>query len=59
MMIKATKLTECGKELERAFALLNRANEVALPTVAQLITKRCLLDEARHAVDAARDALVH
>ncbi|MBC7952395.1 MAG: hypothetical protein H7Z12_11335 [Rhodospirillaceae bacterium] len=58
-MIEATKLTECGTHLQRAFALLDRANEAALPTVNQLVTKRALLDEARHAVDAARDTLVH
>lgn len=58
-MIVAPKLTECGKQLERAFALLDRANEVVLPTMPQLFTKRALLDEARRAVELARDALVH
>jgi hypothetical protein len=58
-MIEAIKLMQSGKELERAFALLDRANEAALPTLPQLMTKRALLDEARRAVDAAKDALVH
>lgn len=58
-MIDPRHLILAGHELERAFHLLNRANEVVLPTIPQLATKRGLLDEARRAVDAAKDALAH
>lgn len=58
-MIEANKLIDAGKELGRAFALLDRANEVFLPTQPQLMTKRGLLDEARRAVDSAKLALEH
>ncbi|MCR6631193.1 MAG: hypothetical protein NVV74_14725 [Magnetospirillum sp.] len=58
-MVDTEKLMIAGRELERAFALLDRANEVVLPTYPQLVTKRGLLDEARRAVDIAKDALAH
>lgn len=58
-MIETTKLIEAGVALERAFALLDRANAVILTTQPQLITKSGLLDEARRAVVAAKDALAH
>lgn len=52
-------LLQSGRELGRAFALLERANDYVLPIEAALITKRGLLDEARRAVAAAREALAH
>lgn len=58
-MVEAIKLVECGTELARAFALLDRANEMATASLPQLISKRGLLDEARRAVAAAQDALTH
>lgn len=51
------KIIAAGRELERAFVLLDRANEIVIPTTPQLATKRGLLDEARLAVTAARTAL--
>lgn len=53
------QLYRSGQYLGRAFALLARANEVALPIEAALITKRGLLDEARRAVEAARQELLN
>lgn len=53
------KLIEAGRELDRAFALLDRANEIVIPSTPQLTTKRGLLDEARMAVNAAKSALAH
>lgn len=58
-MIDTSKLIVSGHQLTRAFELLDRAAEVVLPTGPQLITKQGLLDEARRAVDAAKDALAH
>lgn len=52
-------LLQSGRELGRAFALLERANDYVLPIEAALVTKRGLLDEARRAVAAAREALAH
>ena len=52
------QLVESGRQLNRAFDLLERANDVNLPCEAALITKRGLLDEARRAVTAARTALM-
>lgn len=57
--MKSEKLMQAGRELDRAFALLDRANEIIIPTTPQLVTKRGLLDEARMAVDAAKSALAH
>jgi|AGTN01.1.fsa_nt_gi hypothetical protein len=51
------KLIAAGRELDRAFALLDRANDIVIPTTPQLATKRGLLDEARLAVGAAKAAL--
>lgn len=58
-MVESEKLRQCGQELERAFALLDRANQAAWPTLPQLATKRGLLIEASRAVDAAKTALAH
>lgn len=58
-MIDTDKMMVSGHHLARAFDLLDRATEVALPTGPQLITKQGLLAEARRAVDAAKDALAH
>lgn len=58
-MIDTEKLVVCGQELARAFALLDRANEIVMPTAPQLISKQGLLIAARQAVDAAKDALTH
>lgn len=58
-MVEFEKMTIAGHELQRAFALLDRANQIALPTLPQIITKQGLLIEARRAVDAAKDALGH
>lgn len=58
-MVESEKMMIAGQELQRAFALLDRANEIILPTLPQLTTKRGLLDEARRAVNAAKDALAH
>lgn len=58
-MVESEKMVIAGQELRRAFALLDRANEIILPTLPQLTTKRGLLDEARRAVNAAKDALAH
>ena len=58
-MVESEELLIAGQELQRAFDLLDRANEVVLPTLPQLITKRGLLDEARRAVSAAKAALHH
>lgn len=57
--MKAEKLMQAGRDLDRAFALLDRANEIIIPTTPQLTTKRGLLDEARLAVDSAKAALAH
>lgn len=51
------KLIVAGRELGRAFALLDSANAIVIPSLPQLTTKRGLLDEARMAVMAARTAL--
>ena len=53
------QLYRSGQYLGRAFALLQRANEVVLPIEAALITKRGLLDEARRAVESARQELLN
>lgn len=53
------QLYRSGLYLSRAFDLLERANEYVLPFEAALITKRGLLDEARRAVDSARQELMH
>ncbi|MGE4279353.1 MAG: hypothetical protein AB7G62_07185 [Magnetospirillum sp.] len=53
------QLIRSGQHLGRAFALLERANEVVLPIEAALITKRGLLDEARRAVQAARQEMLN
>ena len=58
-MVDHDKLIMSGRELDRAFDLLDRANEAVLPTAPQLMTKQCLLREARRAVDAAKAALAH
>ncbi|MBR9972349.1 hypothetical protein [Magnetospirillum sulfuroxidans] len=52
------QLMEAGRQLSRAFALLERANDHILPIEAALISKRGLLDEARRAVTAAKEALI-
>ena len=52
------QLYEAGRNLTRAFALLERANDHVLPIEAALISKRGLLDEARRAVAAAREVLL-
>jgi hypothetical protein len=51
------KIISAGRDLDRAFALLDRANEIVFPTTPQLVTKRGLLDEARLAVNSAKAAL--
>ena len=50
------QLAEAGRQLDRAFSLLERAGDHVLPIQAALISKRGLLDEARHAVAAAKEA---
>lgn len=58
-MVDFHKFVTSGQNLSRAFDLLARANEIVLPTMPQLLTKQGLLEEARRAVDAAKDALAH
>lgn len=53
------QMIEAGRQLNRAFDLLERANDHFLPIEAALVSKRGLLDEARRAVAAAREALAH
>lgn len=57
-MMTIEQLVQSGQHITRAFALLERANDFNLPLEAALISKRGLLDEARRAVNAARDALI-
>lgn len=52
------QLMEAGRQLSRTFALLERANDHVLPIEAALISKRGLLDEARRAVNSAKEALI-
>lgn len=52
------QLMEAGRQLNRTFSLLDRANDHILPIEAALISKRGLLDEARRAVNAAKEALI-
>ncbi|NFV81860.1 hypothetical protein [Magnetospirillum aberrantis] len=58
-MVDTEKLVICGQELTRAFDFLDRANDCVWPSAPQLATKRGLLDAARLAVDAAKQALPH
>ncbi|WP_291723299.1 hypothetical protein [Magnetospirillum sp. 64-120] len=53
------QLMRSGRYLSRAFDLLDRANECVLPIEAALVTKRGLLDEARRAVECARQELLN
>lgn len=53
------ELSEVGRQLHRAFDLLERANDHVLPINAALVSKRGLLDEARRALDCARQSLPH
>lgn len=53
-MTEMDKLMVAGRHIDRAFVLLDRANEYTFPSDAAVITTRGLLDEARRAVDAAR-----
>jgi hypothetical protein len=52
-----TVLVESGRELARAFDLLDRAGEIASFGTAALITQQGLIDEARTAVAAAQRLL--
>lgn len=57
-MNDAAMLLEAGKQVHKAFVLLDRANDMdAWPSEAQILTKQGLLDAARDAVHAARNAL--
>lgn len=53
------QLMRSGRYLSRAFDLLDRANDCVLPIEAALLTKRGLLDEARRAVESARQELLN
>lgn len=57
MMIDARSLTESGRSLERAFALIDRASEIHFPSTPEVVTKRALLDEARRQIALAEAAL--
>lgn len=52
-----TTLMESGRELSRAFTLLDRAGESASFGTAALITQQGLIDEARAAIATARQLL--
>lgn len=56
-MMTEVNVVDAGRQLNRAFALLDRSNEIHLPTTPAVLTRRGLLDEARRAVEAARAAL--
>lgn len=55
----AEQLIEAGRQLNRAFDLLERANDHFLPIEAALVSKRGLLDEAKRAVAAAREVMAN
>lgn len=60
-MVDHEMLIQCGRELERAHALLDRASAAVqvMPSLPQLVTKQNLLVEARQAVESAKAALAH
>ncbi|MGE5475134.1 MAG: hypothetical protein ACM3Q1_00625 [Bacteroidales bacterium] len=60
-MVDEERLIRCAQDLDRAFALLDRAGAAVqvMPSRPQLAVKQGLLEEARSAVAAAKAALEH